>query len=554
MFEGEPDAVESMVALRPRGPATARWWSKVEVADEPSRGPDRLPDSLAAPAAARALPMANSAPVAPADSLTLPGHPSGPRRSRIRAVGSLSRSQLLVYGAVGVTLLLLGARWIRSAESGGARRGRQLLDRGLPVGLGLLRRRRPGRRRRGVDVAGGGREARRLQAARGSRSTTPCSGPDGRRRRRTGEINLAARLADGQQVVVPERAAAPGGGGSPGRARTRRHRSAWARRPSRSSTRSRESGRSLRRASSTTATSTAASPRSNSSTRSTGSARRPWTRCASGSSPERRDAGRRALRGPRGRDRRTGALAARRSAGAAPPGLLAASAVALTGLVAARPRRGSDRSLRLDRARCARGGCWAGCGRRHAARRDRRRCPPTGPSGGTRPCTGFVTAVPRRSGRRGDASASRPATVGSRSRPRAGPGSADRSRDRRAGTIAEPRPGRPATCCASGSARSSEPDRLRLTERRRGGPAAFVDGVRERAEAALGRGTPAPEAALLRGFLLGEDDRIDGGDGRRLQALRPRAPARGLRGHGDAARAARGRRCWRSSGCRFGPG
>src|SRR5206468_2999914 len=41
---------------------------------------------------------------------------------------------------------------------------------------------------------------------------------------------------------------------------------------------------------------------------------------------------------------------------------------------------------------------------------------------------------------------------------------------------------------------------LRLTDRSRGGPAAIVDGVRLRAEAALGRGTPAPEAALLRGF------------------------------------------------------
>lgn len=50
---------------------------------------------------------------------------------------------------------------------------------------------------------------------------------------------------------------------------------------------------------------------------------------------------------------------------------------------------------------------------------------------------------------------------------------------------------------------------LRLTGRARGGPVAVVDRIRDRAEAALGRGTPAPEAALLRGFLLGEDDRID---------------------------------------------
>jgi competence protein ComEC len=52
-------------------------------------------------------------------------------------------------------------------------------------------------------------------------------------------------------------------------------------------------------------------------------------------------------------------------------------------------------------------------------------------------------------------------------------------------------------------------DRLRLTARTRGGPVAIVDRIRGRAEEALGRGTPPQEEALLRGFLLGEDDRID---------------------------------------------
>ncbi len=51
--------------------------------------------------------------------------------------------------------------------------------------------------------------------------------------------------------------------------------------------------------------------------------------------------------------------------------------------------------------------------------------------------------------------------------------------------------------------------RVALTGGRRGGLAAITDRVRDRAEVALGRGTPAPEEALLRGFLLGEDDRID---------------------------------------------
>jgi competence protein ComEC len=50
---------------------------------------------------------------------------------------------------------------------------------------------------------------------------------------------------------------------------------------------------------------------------------------------------------------------------------------------------------------------------------------------------------------------------------------------------------------------------ISLTGNRRGGLSGVVDGVRSRADSALERGTPDAEAALLRGFLLGEDDRID---------------------------------------------
>jgi competence protein ComEC len=53
----------------------------------------------------------------------------------------------------------------------------------------------------------------------------------------------------------------------------------------------------------------------------------------------------------------------------------------------------------------------------------------------------------------------------------------------------------------------------RIDERpgRRGGFEGWIDGIRERAEVALGRGMPEREAALARGFVLGEDDRIDHG-------------------------------------------
>jgi competence protein ComEC len=50
---------------------------------------------------------------------------------------------------------------------------------------------------------------------------------------------------------------------------------------------------------------------------------------------------------------------------------------------------------------------------------------------------------------------------------------------------------------------------LRPTGARRGGLEGMLDGVRDRAEAALERGTSAAASALLRGFVLGEDDRID---------------------------------------------
>ena len=96
-------------------------------------------------------------------------------------MGSLSRSQLLVYGAVAVTLLLVGARWIRSADSRVRRRRGELL-----VGVRLLRL-APAARSAStpqggedvvVDVAGAVGEPGRLQAARRDRaSTTPCSAP-----------------------------------------------------------------------------------------------------------------------------------------------------------------------------------------------------------------------------------------------------------------------------------------------------------------------------------------------------------------------------------------
>ena len=125
-------------------------------------------------------------------------------------MGSLSRSQLLVYGAVAVTLLLVGARWIRSGDQPGSDGGgvsfSSSSDSSGSAGASF-----------GVDPQGGedvvvdvtGAVARpgvyRLPA--GSRVNDAVQRAGGATARAEVEgINLAARLGDGQQVVVPAKA------------------------------------------------------------------------------------------------------------------------------------------------------------------------------------------------------------------------------------------------------------------------------------------------------------------------------------------------------------
>jgi competence protein ComEA len=124
----------------------------------------------------------------------------------------LSRSQLLVYGAIAVALLLIGARWIRGAgergsDSGGVAFAAQS---GADAEGGGLEISEAGGEDVVVHVAGavGSPGVYRLPA--GSRVTDaveraggPASGAS------LDAINLAARLADGQQVVVPSKI--PGG-------------------------------------------------------------------------------------------------------------------------------------------------------------------------------------------------------------------------------------------------------------------------------------------------------------------------------------------------------
>src|SRR4051812_40600703 len=77
------------------------------------------------------------------------------------------------------------------------------------------------------------------------------------------------------------------------------------------------------------------------------------------------------------------------------------------------------------------------------------------------------------------------------------------------GTIQAPPPWEADYLARFGIGEVLRADRIRPTGRRRGGAVGVLDGIRGRADSALERGTPDPEAALLRGFLLGEDDRLD---------------------------------------------
>jgi competence protein ComEA len=121
----------------------------------------------------------------------------------------MSHAQIAVYAAIGVVLLLLGIRALHGSAAGApgsepGATGMQLSSE--PVGSGgppasdgdVV-----------VHVAGAVSEPGVYRLPAGSRVTDAlerAGGPTGRAA--PDAINLAARLADGQQVVVPERVAA----------------------------------------------------------------------------------------------------------------------------------------------------------------------------------------------------------------------------------------------------------------------------------------------------------------------------------------------------------
>jgi competence protein ComEA len=122
-------------------------------------------------------------------------------------VAHLSRSQLLVYGAVAVALLLLGARWIRSADEQGSSPGGVSFAQSSGEDGGPVEVAGEGRDAV-VHVAGAVREPGVYRLPAGSRVTDAVERAGGATAAASpGGINLAALLSDGQQVVVPGRAA-----------------------------------------------------------------------------------------------------------------------------------------------------------------------------------------------------------------------------------------------------------------------------------------------------------------------------------------------------------
>lgn len=125
-------------------------------------------------------------------------------------MAQLSRSQILVYGAIAVALLLVGARWIRSADASGeppggveaAATGGEETGGGIELG---------GDGDLVVHVAGAVGDPGVYRLPTGSRVTDAVDRAGGPTAKAAlDSVNLAAEVADGQQVVIPGAAPAAG--------------------------------------------------------------------------------------------------------------------------------------------------------------------------------------------------------------------------------------------------------------------------------------------------------------------------------------------------------
>lgn len=123
----------------------------------------------------------------------------------------LSRTQVAVYGAIAVALLFVGARAVRG-ESGETTYDSYSTSSESSISV------EEGGSDVVVDVTGAVQKPGVYRMPAGSRVNDAVKRAGGETGRAAlDSINLAARLADGQQVVVPEEAPAGGGGAaSPG--------------------------------------------------------------------------------------------------------------------------------------------------------------------------------------------------------------------------------------------------------------------------------------------------------------------------------------------------
>jgi competence protein ComEA len=146
----------------------------------------------------------------------------------VAGVPEPSRTQVAVYGAIAVALLFIGARAVRGEGGGGSSGYTSSYEYGSE---GEAESEGGGAGDGGeetfsveggdvvVDVTGAVRDPGVYRLPAGSRvddAVKRAGGETGKAK--LDAINLAARLADGQQVVVPERVAAGAGGAASGTA------------------------------------------------------------------------------------------------------------------------------------------------------------------------------------------------------------------------------------------------------------------------------------------------------------------------------------------------
>jgi competence protein ComEA len=125
-------------------------------------------------------------------------------------VPELSRSQLLVYAAIAIAVLMIGARWIRSSGRGATG--------GAEVSFAADSSRPSEGRDVVVHVAGAVWRPGVYRLPAGSRVTDAVRRAGGFAHGANRDaINLAARLSDGQQVVVPGPGTMPSSSGAAAR-------------------------------------------------------------------------------------------------------------------------------------------------------------------------------------------------------------------------------------------------------------------------------------------------------------------------------------------------